>query len=80
MDVLYKFILECRYGVIILLFAGKHFADSVEDLDEEYLIVADATAHLVECAENPQDIVLARTMTFHVLKLIDDRQLALADE
>ena len=37
-------------------------------------------AHLVKCAENPQDVVLARTMTFHALKLIDDRQLALADE
>ena len=51
---------------MFLLFVGKHFAHGVEDLEEGYLIVADATAHLIECAENPQDIVLARTMTFKI--------------
>ena len=66
---------------MFLLFVGRHFAHGVEDsLEEGYLIVADATAHLVKCAENPQDIVLARTMTFRDPKLIDDRQLALANE
>ena len=58
----------------------KHFAHGDVDLKEWDLIVADATAHLAECIENPQDDVLSCTMTGRDFKDVDDRQVTLADE
>ena len=72
-DVLHKFFLECGFGLILMLFVSKTFADGVEDLKEWDFVVTDATVYLAECAENPLDIILACTVIFHLPKLFGDR-------
>ena len=66
--------------MLFLLFVGEDLAGGVEDLKEGNFVLANPTAYLAECAENPQDIVLACTAVFHLLKLFGDRVRALAKE
>ena len=49
-------------------------------LGEGYLVIVDTAAQLVECGQNPEDVLFAGGMVLHFGELLDDIIIALVDE
>ena len=49
-------------------------------MEKGYLVIVDTAVQLVECGQNPEDVLLAGDMVLHFGKLLDNRIIALVDE
>ena len=76
LDVVLEFLSEADNGLVLLLFGDEQFAKSGDNLDKRDLIVVYPTAPLVECGQNPEDVVLACVIAIHVCESLKDSIIA----